>query len=91
MIIDRLRQTWLSDAMKTVTNREFFRQPSLTSSLHPGEVMVVTENGARDFVVTKTTAVTSKTADELRREAARLCPAKGRKIDLGALIDELRR
>jgi hypothetical protein len=81
----------LSDFVKTVTNREFFRQPSLTSSLHPGEVMVVTKNGRRDFVVTKTTATTFKTVEELRREAARLCPTKGRRIDLGALLDELRR
>jgi hypothetical protein len=76
--------------MQTVTNREFFRQPSLTSSLPPGEVMVVTKNGTRDFVVTRMTATMTKTAAALRREAARLCPAKGRKIDLGAVIDELR-
>jgi hypothetical protein len=60
--------------MKTVTTREFFHAPALVTSLHPGQSLMVTDNGTPSFTVTKTGRRPNKTMADLEREAAEISP-----------------
>jgi antitoxin (DNA-binding transcriptional repressor) of toxin-antitoxin stability system len=79
------------DAMKTLTTREFFHAPGLVKSLRPGQSLVVTDNGAPAFTVTKAGRRPVKTAAELRREARELFPGDRPKVDFTSVIKKLKR
>lgn len=74
-----------------MTTREFFHSPALAKSLRPGQSLIVTDNGQPHLVVTKAGKRPVKTAADLRREAAELCPDKGPKVNFTAWLKEHRR
>jgi hypothetical protein len=79
------------DAVKTLTTREFFHSPGLVRSLRPGQSLVVTDNGAPAFTVTKAGKRVLKTAEELRREALELFPGERPKVNFTEIIKRLKR
>jgi len=85
------RQTDTLDTMKTLTTREFFHAPGLVKSLRPGQSLVVTDNGAPAFTVTKAGKRAVKTAGELRREARELFPGERAKVNFTEIIKKLKR
>ncbi len=85
------RQTDMLDAMKTLTTREFFHAPGLVKSLRPGQSLVVTDNGAPAFTVTKAGKRAAKTAEDLRREAREMFPGERPKVNFTEIIKKLKR
>jgi antitoxin (DNA-binding transcriptional repressor) of toxin-antitoxin stability system len=79
------------DAMKTLTTREFFHAAGLVKSLRPGQALVVTDNGAPAFTVTKAGKRVVKTVEELRREARELFPGERPKVNFTETIKKLKK
>ena len=77
--------------MKTVTAREFFHAPGLLKALRPGQSLIVTDNGAPNFTVTKAGTRPVKTVADLRREAAQIFPGRRPKVNFTALIKKLKK
>ncbi len=77
--------------MKTVTTREFFHAPGLVKSLRPGQSLIVTDNGAPAFTVTKVGKRPRKTRADLEREAREICPDDGPKVDFTAALKGLKK
>lgn len=78
------------DRMKTLTTREFFKSPDIVGALHPGQSVLVTEDGQPALVVTKAGKRPRKTRADLEREAREICQRKGPKLDLTAGIRDLK-
>ncbi len=76
--------------MKSVSKREFYRDPSLPRSLQSGQQLVVTEFGETSFVVVKPGQPPQPTTAQLAELAKRLLPGKRPKIDTMQLLRELR-
>lgn len=80
----------MSVNMKSVTKREFYRDPSLPRALQNGQQIVVTEYGETSFVVVKPGHPPQPTTVELAELAEQLLPGKRRKIDTVRLLRDLR-
>ena len=77
--------------MKTATTREFYHTPALVKGLRPGQTLIVTDDGKPSFTVTKAKERRIKTAADLRREATEICSPDRPKINLTALMKELKK
>jgi hypothetical protein len=77
--------------MKTMTTREFFHTPGLVKVLRPGQSVVVTDNGAAAFTVTKTGRRPVRTRAELEQEAKEICPTDRPKVDFTKLLKDAKR
>ncbi len=76
--------------MKSVSKREFYRDPSLPRPLQNGQQRVVTDYGETSFVVLKPGQPPHPTTRELAELAARLMPGKRRKFNTNQLLRDLR-
>jgi hypothetical protein len=76
--------------MKTLSTREFFHSPGLVKSLHPGQSLVVTDNGASAFTVTKAGKRPRKTRAELEREAREISPRATPRVNFTEAIRQLK-
>jgi hypothetical protein len=77
--------------MKTVTAREFFHAPGLLKALRPGQSLLVTDNGAPNFMVTKAGTRPVKTAADLHREAGEIFPGRRPRVNFTARIKKLKK
>ena len=77
--------------MKTVTAREFFHTPKLVKILRPGESITVTEKGAASFIITKTGGPAARMRAELEKEARKICPEDGPKVNFTAILKQAKR
>lgn len=78
----------MSDAMKTMTTREFFHTPGLVKVLRPGQSVVVTDKGAASFTVTKSGRRPVRTRAALEQEAREICPEDRPKVNFTELLKE---
>jgi hypothetical protein len=76
--------------MKTMTTREFFHAPALVKSLHPGQSLLVTDNGKAALVVTKAGKRRRKTLADIERAACQVSPQPGPKVNFTAAIMEIK-
>ena len=72
--------------MRTLTTREFFRSPGLLKTLRPGQTLLVTINGVPSFTVIKAGERPRRALEELRREARKIFPGNGTKVNFTAAM-----
>ncbi len=77
------------DTVKTITTREFFHSPGLLKTLHPGQSLVVTENGEPSLVVTKAGKRPRRSIEDLEREARQIVKRQGPKLNFTKMIREM--
>ena len=80
----------MSGMMKSISKREFYRDPSLPHALRSGQGLVVTDFGELSFVVMKPGRPPQPTTAELAALAAKLLPGKRRTFNTVQLLRELR-
>ena len=76
--------------VKTITTREFFNTPALMKSLHPGQSLVVTDNGDPSILVTKAGQRPRKSAAQIDREARMISPRSTPKVNFTTAIREMK-